>query len=76
MLVAPKRVQRGIVMLERRLERFDRQRKDLLHAGNAAAGRQCRRIGQQRCGTRRAVDQRAALLDVQLEAEVSSANSG
>ena len=41
-LVAPQRVERGIIMLERRAERFDRQREDFFDQANAAARRQCR----------------------------------
>ena len=54
-------------MLQRRAEGLDGEGEDLMGEPDAPAGRQ-RRIAQQRCGRRRAVDQRAALLDLEIEA--------
>ena len=59
--VAPQRGEGGVVGIERRVERFHRQREQLLRQLEPAAHRQ-HRVGDQRACRRRSVDQRQRLL--------------
>ena len=54
-------------MFQRRAKRFDRQREDLFGEAHASARGQ-RRVGDERGGAGRAVDQRPPLLDLEIEA--------
>ena len=65
-LVAPQRFERLVIVLERRAKRFDRQGEGLDRELQPAARRD-RRIGDQRRGAGRAVDERAAFLHFELE---------
>ena len=65
-LIAPQVFEHGIIVFERRTEGLDRKRKDLLYQAQAASSRQ-RGVRQQRRRTWRTVDQRSALLDLQIE---------
>ena len=65
-LVAPQRVERDIVVLERGPERIDGQREGLERQTQAPLRRDGR-VGDQGRRAGRAVDQRTALLDLQIE---------
>jgi len=67
MLIVPQMIEGRVIMLQRRPKSLDRECEGLVCQGQPPARRQCR-IGDQCRRTRRTVDERPALLHLEIEA--------